>query len=85
MVDKGKGGHQQLAVHAVCDAAVARDKIAEVLRGVIMRRGATAAALMRKARLTPEAKKPPNGATSDENTDMASAWNRIGYTSIVAP
>ena len=34
---------------------------------------------MAKARLRPLAKKPPNGAITEENNDIASEWKTIGY------
>jgi hypothetical protein len=38
---------------------------------------------MSKARLKPEAKKPPNGATSDAKHAMNNRWNWYGVYDIV--
>jgi hypothetical protein len=81
---KGKDPVDELAVHAVGQAAVARDRVAEICPSTARSAGCLSSAklwnspLMPKARLKPEAKKPPNGATSEAKAARTTAWSWNG-------
>lgn len=81
-----EGGHKELTVEAVHDAAVAGNHVTKVLYGNSQRGYSLKSnvgvqflsTLILKARLNPDAKKPPNGPMTELKTLIDNECNRNG-------